>query len=273
MRSRRTGRGRPTSRRRTRAVGPRSRGRTQTTACARTRTASSPGACGKATTSPSSRETASTGRSSTSRSRRSAQSAFPCTPPAPHATSGICWRTPRRWRSSARTRRQLAKVEEVASELPSLQHVLTFHDLDGLATHGRDFAAANPERARRRDLSDRRGRSLHDHLHLRHDRPSEGLHALESQLPRDGDGRRPDGGDVLPPRRRHAPVPPACAQLRAVDAAARAHTSGSRSRSSPILCVSPRPSRRSAPRSCRAFRACTRRCTPRSWPSSTPRRA
>ena len=39
---------------------------------------------------------------------------------------------------------QLAKVEEVASELPALQHVLTYHDLDGLATHGRDFAAANP---------------------------------------------------------------------------------------------------------------------------------
>jgi long-chain acyl-CoA synthetase len=39
---------------------------------------------------------------------------------------------------------QLAKVEEVASELPALQHVLTYHDLEGLATHGRDFAAANP---------------------------------------------------------------------------------------------------------------------------------
>jgi long-chain acyl-CoA synthetase len=39
---------------------------------------------------------------------------------------------------------QLAKVEEVASEVPSLQHVLTFHDLEGLATHGRDFATGNP---------------------------------------------------------------------------------------------------------------------------------
>ncbi len=39
---------------------------------------------------------------------------------------------------------QLAKVEEVSAELPSLQHVLTYHDLDGLATHGRDYAAANP---------------------------------------------------------------------------------------------------------------------------------
>ncbi len=39
---------------------------------------------------------------------------------------------------------QLAKVEEVSSELSSLQHVLTFHDLEGLAAHGRDFARSNP---------------------------------------------------------------------------------------------------------------------------------
>jgi len=39
---------------------------------------------------------------------------------------------------------QLAKVEAVDEELRSLQHVLTFHDLDGLAAHGEDFAAANP---------------------------------------------------------------------------------------------------------------------------------
>jgi long-chain acyl-CoA synthetase len=39
---------------------------------------------------------------------------------------------------------QLAKVEEVMSEAPALQHILTYHDLDGLATHGRAFAAANP---------------------------------------------------------------------------------------------------------------------------------
>ncbi len=39
---------------------------------------------------------------------------------------------------------QLAKVEEVDDELPALRHVLTFHDLEGLAAHGQDFAAANP---------------------------------------------------------------------------------------------------------------------------------
>ncbi len=39
---------------------------------------------------------------------------------------------------------QLAKVEEVSSGLPGLKHVLTFHDLPGLAAHGRDFAASSP---------------------------------------------------------------------------------------------------------------------------------
>jgi long-chain acyl-CoA synthetase len=39
---------------------------------------------------------------------------------------------------------QLAKVEAVTDELPSLRHVLTYHDLEGLAAHGQDFAAANP---------------------------------------------------------------------------------------------------------------------------------
>jgi long-chain acyl-CoA synthetase len=39
---------------------------------------------------------------------------------------------------------QLAKVEEVSGDLPDLKHVLTFHDLPGLAAHGRDYAAANP---------------------------------------------------------------------------------------------------------------------------------
>ncbi|HEX2346676.1 MAG TPA: long-chain fatty acid--CoA ligase, partial [Gaiellaceae bacterium] len=39
---------------------------------------------------------------------------------------------------------QLAKVEAVSGELTALEHVLTYHDLDGLAAHGRDFAATNP---------------------------------------------------------------------------------------------------------------------------------
>src|SRR5262249_30223305 len=39
---------------------------------------------------------------------------------------------------------QLAKVEAVTDDLPALQHVLTYHDLDGLAAHGRDHAATHP---------------------------------------------------------------------------------------------------------------------------------
>jgi long-chain acyl-CoA synthetase len=39
---------------------------------------------------------------------------------------------------------QLAKVEAVSGELTALEHVLTYHDLDGLAAHGRDFASTNP---------------------------------------------------------------------------------------------------------------------------------
>ncbi len=39
---------------------------------------------------------------------------------------------------------QLAKVEAVSAELASLEHILTYHDLDGLAGHGSDFAGANP---------------------------------------------------------------------------------------------------------------------------------
>jgi long-chain acyl-CoA synthetase len=38
---------------------------------------------------------------------------------------------------------QLAKVEAVTDELPALKHVLTYHDLEGLAAHGRDHAAAH----------------------------------------------------------------------------------------------------------------------------------
>jgi long-chain acyl-CoA synthetase len=39
---------------------------------------------------------------------------------------------------------QLAKVEESEEELPKLEHVLTYHDLAGLAAHGIDFARTQP---------------------------------------------------------------------------------------------------------------------------------
>jgi long-chain acyl-CoA synthetase len=39
---------------------------------------------------------------------------------------------------------QLAKVESVAEGLPKLEHVLTYHDLPGLAVHGIDYAQTHP---------------------------------------------------------------------------------------------------------------------------------
>jgi long-chain acyl-CoA synthetase len=39
---------------------------------------------------------------------------------------------------------QLAKVESAAEDLPKLEHVLTYHDLAGLASHGIDFASTHP---------------------------------------------------------------------------------------------------------------------------------
>jgi long-chain acyl-CoA synthetase len=39
---------------------------------------------------------------------------------------------------------QLAKVESVAEGLPKLEHVLTYHDLPGLAAHGIDYARTHP---------------------------------------------------------------------------------------------------------------------------------
>jgi long-chain acyl-CoA synthetase len=39
---------------------------------------------------------------------------------------------------------QLAKVESFAEKVPKLEHVLTYHDLAGLAAHGIDFAQAHP---------------------------------------------------------------------------------------------------------------------------------
>ena len=77
-----------------------------------------------------------------------------------------------------------------------------------------------PDRTRRRDSRGHRGRPVHDHLHVRDDRAAQGLHALEPQLLRDGERRRPHAR-LLPRRRPDAPVPAPRPQLRAADAAAR----------------------------------------------------
>ena len=93
-----------------------------------------------------------------------------------------------------------------------------------------------PGRARRagsrfcRDPSERPGRGgggrrgrrpLHLHLHVRDDRPAEGLHDLEPQLLRHG-RRRGRPGDLHRPRGHDAPVPAARPQLRSADAPLRA---------------------------------------------------
>ena len=84
---------------------------------------------------------------------------------------------------------QRAKVESVRGAAPRLEHVLTYADLDDLAARGRARGRA-PERAPRGRGAGRGGRSLHLHLHIRHDRAAEGVHDLAPQLLRDGRSRR-----------------------------------------------------------------------------------
>ena len=85
------------------------------------------------------RRTASTGRSWTSRSPRSAPSASRCTRTAPRRTSGTSSSTRRRSGSSARTRSSSRRSRRRRGR-SQLEHVLTYHDLAGLAAHGSDFA-------------------------------------------------------------------------------------------------------------------------------------
>ena len=95
--------------------------------------------------------------------------------------------------------------------------------------HGRDAGRATGARARacRRRAGrprssarpDRRGRPLHLHLHLRHDRATEGLHDPEPELLRDG-GEDPRGRGLLPSDRRDAALPAARPQLRPAHAPA-----------------------------------------------------
>ncbi len=75
----------------------------------------------------------------------------------------------------------------------------------------RDGAAGRPRRARRLD---RRGRPLHLHLHVGHDRTAEGVHDPAPQLLRDGAEGRRAAGAPDPCGRRDAALPAAGSQLR-----------------------------------------------------------
>ena len=66
------------------------------------------------------------------------------------------------------------------------QHVLTFADLDGLAARGRAYAAEHPDALREAADAIDENDLFTLHLHVRHDRPAEGLHDLAPQLLRDG---------------------------------------------------------------------------------------
>ena len=115
---------------------------------------------------------------------------------------------------------QVAKVEEERGSLPRLRHVLTFDDLPGLEAEGAIFKAEHPSALDDAVAAIARGRPVHVHLHVGHDRPTEGLHDLPPQLLRDGVGDRPPAG-LRARRRPDAAVPPARPQLRPADASDR----------------------------------------------------
>ena len=104
----------------------------------------------------------------------SAPSASRSTPSARRRTSGTCSPTRRPSGSPARTLTSSPRSTLFRDEAPALEHVLTFSDLAGLAADGRELARARPDVSGRGVRSHRRGRPLHDHLHLRNDQPPKG---------------------------------------------------------------------------------------------------
>ena len=117
---------------------------------------------------------------------------------------------------------QLEKVRAVRDSLPKLKHILM---MEGTA----DDAISMSELAQRGEGRDEAqweqrwsavdpGRHLHDHLHVGHDRPAQGLRHLARQLPLDADdvGHRERAGGG----RDGLPLPSTRPQLRAADPAA-----------------------------------------------------
>ena len=77
-----------------------------------------------------------------------------------------------------------ADLAKIAAARP--EHVYTIETLDELRGLGPEHAAHDPGALDPSTCPDRRGRSLHVHLHVRHDRAAEGLHDPEPELLRDG---------------------------------------------------------------------------------------
>ena len=100
--------------------------------------------------------------------------------------------TPRRSASSARTPRRSRRSARSASACPHLRHIIVIDaggdTADAIALDDAARARPRPRRApsceRAHEAVDARG-PLHVHLHVRHDRPAEGLRAHARQLPLD----------------------------------------------------------------------------------------
>ena len=88
------------------------------------------------------------GRCSTSPSARSARSQLRSTRTARTKDAGYILDHSESIGVLGEDDEQRAKVEEVRGEIPRLQHVLTFADLDDLAARGRAYAAEHPHALR-----------------------------------------------------------------------------------------------------------------------------
>ena len=176
--------------------------------------------------------------------------------------------------SSARTPTQVAKIVAVRERLPQLQHDRRRSTPAGDApTRSRSTSCARAAAsATRRSSTARRdarrpGGRVHVHLHLRHDRPAEGLRAHARQLPRRCSTWSSERGRARGRGRRRLPLPAARARLRAADPARRVR----RRRDDRLL--RRRHASRSSPSSRRSSRPTSRRCRASSRRSTrSPRR-
>ena len=210
----RIARTRPTSSR-MRTAGGRSPGARPIGSCRSSPTGCWPSGWRRATRSASSRATASSGRSSTSRSRTWARWRLRSTlrtPPAEcayvleHANAVGCLVDDDELRAEDRGGRPRARLRARAPRRAPCARPRARRE--------------TPRRGRAGSSTDRRRRPLHVDLHVRDDRAAEGLHDPQPQLLRHGRHDRRDRV-LLPPDGCLAAVPAARAQLRPADAPAR----------------------------------------------------